>query len=363
MLRCALVVVVLGQAAGQACSSMPGVELKGEKYFAESNTSTAADCCSRCTGQGSACAAFNFKAADIAVGTSCKLLARKPTDQKMDSDFVAGIVGPSPTPAGPCKDVPPAPATYTCTQQKSWGKCDISQNPWMVGFCCKTCFDCAPGCGASGPTPPPAPTPAPPTPAPLDMYKGLCYASWATVGADSYDSTASDASIKMSTASGVNILAITQTYYQDNQNSTSIAASDAKTNTDAGLTRAIASARANGLRIALKPHVDFLNDDLHWRGEIGPSFSASDWVKWFDSYTVYMMHMAQFAAQEQVDLFVIGTELITTEPNEELWRSLISKIKSVTGKIPLVYAANWSPGPQNIKWWDVVDLIGVDVSF
>lgn len=30
---------------------------------------------------------------------------------------------------------------------KAWGKCDTAANPWMKGFCCKTCFDCAAGCG------------------------------------------------------------------------------------------------------------------------------------------------------------------------------------------------------------------------
>ena len=49
-----------------------------------------------------------------------------------------------------CSDVPPAPGTYSCAQQKSWGKCDAKANPWMAGFCCKTCFGCAAGCGRAG---------------------------------------------------------------------------------------------------------------------------------------------------------------------------------------------------------------------
>eukprot|EP00662_Eupelagonemidae_sp_cell21_P054376 gene54376-8505_t len=36
-------------------------------------------------------------------------------------------------------------ATYDA--QKAWGKCDAAKDPWMVGFCCRTCFACAPGCG------------------------------------------------------------------------------------------------------------------------------------------------------------------------------------------------------------------------
>jgi hypothetical protein len=54
---------------------------------------------------------------------------------------------PAPAPTPGCADVAPAPGTYTCAQQKSWGKCDVQANPWMAGFCCKTCFHCQPGCG------------------------------------------------------------------------------------------------------------------------------------------------------------------------------------------------------------------------
>ena len=54
---------------------------------------------------------------------------------------------PAPTPAPQCKDVAPD-SQYSCADQKSWGKCDTAANPWMVGYCCLTCFGCAPGCGA-----------------------------------------------------------------------------------------------------------------------------------------------------------------------------------------------------------------------
>lgn len=54
---------------------------------------------------------------------------------------------PSPTPSPPptCKDQSPD-HTYTCQQQKSWGKCAES---WMAGWCCKSCFQCHSGCGST----------------------------------------------------------------------------------------------------------------------------------------------------------------------------------------------------------------------
>jgi hypothetical protein len=31
----------------------------------------------------------------------------------------------------------------------------------------------------------------------------------------------------------------------------------------------------------LKPHIDLINDDAHWRGDIGEYFNEEDANKWF----------------------------------------------------------------------------------
>jgi hypothetical protein len=49
-----------------------------------------------------------------------------------------GISTSNNTGTGNCTDIPPD-NSYTCSQQAGWGKCSES---WMVGFCCKTCFQC-----------------------------------------------------------------------------------------------------------------------------------------------------------------------------------------------------------------------------
>ena len=54
------------------------------------------------------------------------------------------------TPA-PCVDVPPD-SRFTCAQQRRWGKCG---EPWMWGFCCKSCHGCRDECTTR---PAPAPT-------------------------------------------------------------------------------------------------------------------------------------------------------------------------------------------------------------
>lgn len=61
--------------------------------------------------------------------------------------ILAWLAAPSPKPSpGPCVDQAPD-SQNTCAQQKSWGKCTES---FMVGFCCKTCFQCDPACGKKG---------------------------------------------------------------------------------------------------------------------------------------------------------------------------------------------------------------------
>jgi hypothetical protein len=80
-----------------------------------------------------------------------------------------------------------------------------------------------------------------------------------------------------------------------------------------------------------------------------------------------MVAMATVVVEEQLPLFVIGTELITTVPQEYEWRKLIATLRKITAasKVPVtyVYGANWSPGPQHVPWWDAVDFIGVDAYY
>ena len=120
-------------------------------------------------------------------------------------------------------------------------------------------------------------------------------------------------------------------------------------------------------QVALKPHVDFLSDHAHWRGEIGPGFGPADWDAWFSSYTAYMLVMARLCVDEHVPLLVVGTELVTTVPQEAHWRALIAALRNATAAasppVAFVYGANWSPGPAKVPWWDAVDLIGVDAYY
>jgi len=76
------------------------------------------------------------------------------SSQSASYDAIINWLSFTPSPAPPVPTPPPTPScpdeapdsTYTCMQQKSWGKCTES---WMVGWCCQTCYGCDPACGSS----------------------------------------------------------------------------------------------------------------------------------------------------------------------------------------------------------------------
>lgn len=77
------------------------------------------------------------------------------------------------------------------------------------------------------------------------------------------------------------------------------------TSSDVSVRAAIQKAHELGMSVMLKPHVDLLENHLpcgkYWRGEIGQSFSASDWSEWMASYSVMLLHYAKIAEEENVE--------------------------------------------------------------
>lgn len=125
---------------------------------------------------------------------------------------------------------------------------------------------------------------------------------------------------------------------------------------------AVADARARGMRILLKPHVDCYSGG--WRAAITPDDAGA----WFAAYTALLLRYAQFAQEHHIEMLCIGVEYaIATQPHYNAhWQTLIRSVRSVySGK--LTYAANWSPAfsmkqseLEHISFWQQVDYIGVD---
>jgi len=111
-----------------------------------------------------------------------------------------------------------------------------------------------------------------------------------------------------------------------------------------------------GLRCALMPKVLLSNPrGTEWRGVIQPD--NGDWDTWFDHYRRLMVDFARIAAEGNVELFFVGSELVSTEKFTEQWRRIIREIRRVY-KGRLAYSANWDHYSV-IEFWPDLDLIGM----
>ena len=119
-------------------------------------------------------------------------------------------------------------------------------------------------------------------------------------------------------------------------------------------------AHANGLKVTLKPHLWFSRGG-QWRGQIRPQDEAA-WWRFYSAYRDFLRPYLELARDERIALFCLGTELGGTTDNEKLWRRLIADArKTYSGQ--LTYAAHWNEEPWRIRFWDALDVIGVQGYF
>ena len=117
-------------------------------------------------------------------------------------------------------------------------------------------------------------------------------------------------------------------------------------------------AKAYGLRRILMPIV-LLNNPRNgeWRGKIIPS--DRNWEAWFDRYRQFIVHFAKVAEQHDVEVFMVGSELIKTEQYTDQWRKIIGEVRQqYRGK--LGYSANWDHyQTTKIAFWPLLDYVGM----
>lgn len=113
-------------------------------------------------------------------------------------------------------------------------------------------------------------------------------------------------------------------------------------------------ARKRGLNTTLMPVVLFTNPrGNEWRGKISPE----NWQNWWDSYDRMIDYFLDIAIESDVQVFTIGSELLTAERQTQQWRRLIRHIRTrFSGK--LIYSTNWDHYHVPTFWQDL-DYIGV----
>jgi hypothetical protein len=189
---------------------------------------------------------------------------------------------------------------------------------------------------------------------PLAFQQGLALPSW---WVDHYCSAPyGDKSILAIANLGADSVQLVPTWYQQNLNASEVYTDSGKTTSDECLIHAIRAAHNNGLAVMLKPHVDPVTG---YRGEIAPTYP----ITWFTSYQQMMLHYADIARNNEVEVFVVGTELksMSEAAYTDQWRALIKEIRN---RYPgwLTYAANWSDYDA-IRFWDALDYMGIDAYF
>jgi hypothetical protein len=154
-------------------------------------------------------------------------------------------------------------------------------------------------------------------------------------------------------ATGSTTVSIVVTWYQPDKTADAVAPDAQKSATDAGVRAIAAAAEQRGLTVALKPHVDVL--DGTFRGKIAPKDPAA----WMRSYGAFVTHVADLAKEVGAGTLVVGTEMETLSGRTADWRALIAQVRA---RFPgrLTYAANWVAEAKRIRFWDALDLIGID---
>lgn len=192
-----------------------------------------------------------------------------------------------------------------------------------------------------------------------EFHKGMTYIAWTQ---DGYNNPNSVKSMEQMAALGIEWAAVLATWYQDKYNSTKIYSQPDKSPSDESLIFAVRKLHELKFKVMLKPHLDLVEGEGKWRGEIGFD-NAADWQAWFDSYTAFILHYADIAAKENVEIICIGTELTNAAMSQpEGWRNLIKKVREVY-KGQLTYAANWDKEFKQIAFWDMLDYVGIDPYF
>ncbi|MFH1239275.1 MAG: hypothetical protein V1653_04080, partial [bacterium] len=203
------------------------------------------------------------------------------------------------------------------------------------------------------------------TPKPLakisyKKQKGISFVTW---NKDYYATPTADEALKKLATTGAEWVGLHTTWYQDKVDSLDIHTTE-KTPSDESLIHAIETIHGLGLKVMLKPQLDLIDTSGgEWRGSIEFS-NENDWQAWFDNYTKFMVHYAQIAQEEKVEMLCIGTELTSAAMlRGDLWREKIIKSVRQVYTGPLTYAANWYEEYTQIKFWDALDYAGLDPYF
>lgn len=123
------------------------------------------------------------------------------------------------------------------------------------------------------------------------------------------------------------------------------------------VSRAIAQAHAQGLKVLLVPHLWVESGE--WRGELAPGDDAS-WSSFARSYRDFVCAWAEVARDSRADLLAAGVELRTwvTTTRAPSFTDVVAELRRIYPG-PLTYAANWDDADDTVVWGSL-DVIGIN---
>ncbi len=159
-------------------------------------------------------------------------------------------------------------------------------------------------------------------------------------------------------ALGANALTIVTPLFQEHVDSNEIRYLPKKCPTEGQLEAIFHRAKQHGMTTILQPIVLIEKPrKKDWRGVIAPN----DWQAWWKSYHKLIDKFLRVANASNVDLFIVGSELNTTEDQLDEWREIIEKVRAnFPGQI--TYSANWDRY-RKTQIWPLVDAISVSAYF
>lgn len=175
-------------------------------------------------------------------------------------------------------------------------------------------------------------------------------------GPSCYEQAGARRSLPEIAATGAKWVVLTPTCYMDGVESSSVDC-ERLTPSDASLRALARHAKEQGLSVALKPHVDSPGVSVR------ATYRPADRKAWFRSYRAMMGRYARLAAEEKLDMLVVGTELasLATLSDQPEWHELIRETRRVYPG-PLTFAADWYAA-HLVTFWKELDYIGIDAYF
>lgn len=153
---------------------------------------------------------------------------------------------------------------------------------------------------------------------------------------------------------GATDLSLVVRWQQTTVEDTTIAAQPGLTAPDALLEWVIKQANARGLRVFLMPILHIQQREMGvWRGTLKPAQPKL----WWRAYTRFILHYARMSARTNVELFAVGSELLSLESQRDPWLKLIKQVRAVY-KGKLTYSSNWDHF-EVVSFWDKVNLVGM----